>query len=168
METVNKTIVPFDVATADSVIVRNENASFSMVLRSPGIDVSMRCNLNGDRDNIVNRSYPLATLKYFDEVIRRLDNKGIISLEDKDQNIEFQIGIDVGDGVDLFFELIDFGYDVFGGMATDFSMRINRDHPHYEALELLISALELASKEKGAKEDEPKFDNAQYKRSSGL
>lgn len=168
METVNNTIIPFDVATADSLIVRNENASFSMVLRSMGIDISMRCNLNGDRDNIVNRSYPLTTIKHFEDVIKRLDKGGIISLEDKDQNIEFQIGIDIGDSVDLFFELIDFEYDIFGGMTTDFSMRINSDHPHYETLKLLMSALELASKEKGTVEDEPKLDNAQYQRSSGL
>ncbi len=119
-----------------------------------GYEVELHYNSLGDYNTLVGVTIPIESLQEFTKIISKSKN-AIMSFEDKDANIEFQVGYEITKEIVVFFEIIDYNYDGTNP-KNPYRIKIPKTIDNFEVLDELVRFLgETLKKESENYEPEP-------------
>jgi len=141
----------------EKIVIPGYEANLSITDISGNYHLIFDCNLNNDVANEVVYNFSILASDAF-WLNNVFSGTNIITIEDRNQNIELDIGV-IKDGLlEMYFELKDYSSET--PLAKRYKIYIQKDNPQYEKFKTIFDM--MIQKEKGSMEDEYKSYSFKY------
>ncbi len=152
------------------VTIGNRYSHLTFFTASDKVSLVFTCNKSGDYDNSVMETVPLDLLKEFNRCIKTFGPNNIITIKRPQQNLEMDIGYDITNNIEIFFELIDYDYDASQGASKKtYAIDVQNGTTEYRVLKEVLDFL-LKNRDKREKKDgeehEYQLHSAEHQRTS--